>query len=97
MFRTELARLGVPTLGDHYIVPVPIGEDTAAVEAAERLQSAGYDVRAIRPPTVPEGTCRLRLSIHADHDPMTLTMLAAAIAEVFARPGENKEATGSDA
>ena len=45
------------------IIPVIVGEDTRAVELAGRLQARGFDVRAIRPPTVPEGTSRLRISI----------------------------------
>lgn len=45
------------------IIPVMLGSDDAALQKASALQSAGYDVRAIRPPTVPEGTARLRLSL----------------------------------
>ncbi|MCD8562703.1 MAG: 8-amino-7-oxononanoate synthase [Alphaproteobacteria bacterium] len=48
------------------IVPIILGEDKAALEAAQSLQDSGYDIRAIRPPTVPEGTSRLRLSLNAD-------------------------------
>jgi len=53
---------------DSHIVPIILGADEAANEAAAALQSAGYDIRAIRPPTVPEGSARLRLSLHADLD-----------------------------
>lgn len=45
------------------ILPVHVGEDAAAVALAQAIQAEGYDVRAVRPPTVPEGTARLRLSI----------------------------------
>ncbi len=48
------------------IVPIIIGEDAAAVAIAEQLQAKGFDIRAIRPPTVPAGTARLRLSLNAD-------------------------------
>jgi 8-amino-7-oxononanoate synthase len=82
VFRTALAERGVPTRGEHYIVPVVLGEDGRAVDAARRLQAAGFDIRAIRPPTVPVGTARLRLSMHADHDRETLLTAAAAVAEV---------------
>jgi 7-keto-8-aminopelargonate synthetase-like enzyme len=82
LFRAELARRGVKAGGGHYIVPVVLGEDGRAVEAARRLRAAGWDVRAIRPPTVPPGTARLRLSLHADHDAETLRAAAAAVAEV---------------
>ena len=45
------------------IMPVIVGGDAAAVALAERCQAAGFDVRPIRPPTVPEGTARLRVTI----------------------------------
>lgn len=54
------------------IVPVLLGEDTHAVAVAHALQEAGYDIRAIRPPTVPEGTARLRLSLSSELDQKTL-------------------------
>lgn len=57
-------RLGMPP-DDSPVLPVVLGANDAAVEAAARLQSAGYDVRAIRPPTVPAGTARLRVSLNA--------------------------------
>ena len=46
------------------IIPVLIGENARAVRVAATLQADGFDVRAIRPPTVPEGTARLRLSVN---------------------------------
>ncbi|MGQ0455788.1 MAG: 8-amino-7-oxononanoate synthase [Hyphomicrobium sp.] len=50
------------------IQPIIIGADEAAVALAKTVQARGYDIRAIRPPTVPEGTSRLRLTItlHSD-------------------------------
>ncbi len=45
------------------IVPVVLGENERAVSAAEFLQSAGFAVRAVRPPTVPQGSARLRFSL----------------------------------
>ncbi|MFI5098183.1 MAG: aminotransferase class I/II-fold pyridoxal phosphate-dependent enzyme [Candidatus Acidiferrales bacterium] len=45
------------------IVPVVFGKIEETLEAAEHLQQAGFAVRAIRPPTVPEGKARLRLSL----------------------------------
>jgi dethiobiotin synthase len=47
------------------IVPVLLGAPERALEAAARLRAAGLDVRAVRPPTVPEGKSRLRLVCHA--------------------------------
>ena len=60
--RCEQVRMLLGGSGSH-IVPIMIGDDARAVEVAEALQEAGYDIRAIRPPTVPEGTARLRLSL----------------------------------
>jgi 8-amino-7-oxononanoate synthase len=48
------------------IVPVVIGGNAAAVAVAERLQAEGFDVRAVRPPTVPPGTARLRVTVTSD-------------------------------
>jgi 8-amino-7-oxononanoate synthase len=75
----EVARQGSP------IVPVVIGDDARAVEVAARLARRGFDVRAVRPPTVPEGTARLRLSVHADHSAGELDALAAAVVEELSR------------
>lgn len=45
------------------ILPVIIGEDKHTMAVAARLQGLGYDIRGIRPPTVPAGTSRLRISV----------------------------------
>ncbi|MBM4067814.1 MAG: 8-amino-7-oxononanoate synthase [Planctomycetes bacterium] len=82
-FRRELARHGVDAAGTGYIVPIVVGADAEATAAAARLQALGFDIRAIRPPSVPAGTARLRVSIHADHDMDVLTLAAAAIAHVL--------------
>ncbi len=50
------------------IVPIILGEDKKAVKVATMMQEAGYDIRAIRPPTVPSGTARLRLSLSSNLD-----------------------------
>ncbi|MGP9812505.1 8-amino-7-oxononanoate synthase [Rhodopseudomonas sp. NSM] len=63
------------------ILPVIIGADTAAVAVAAALQRRGFDVRAIRPPTVREGTARLRIALTATIDEATVADLFAAIAE----------------
>ncbi|HEX3152167.1 MAG TPA: 8-amino-7-oxononanoate synthase [Gemmataceae bacterium] len=82
-FRSELTRHAVAARGNEYVVPVVVGDDPRAVAAAARIREQGFDVRAIRPPSVPQGTARLRISIHADHEPPTLATLAAAIADAL--------------
>lgn len=68
------------------IVPVVVGDEEAAVAAAAALLERGYLVPAIRPPTVPAGTSRLRVSLSALHTPAQVDGLAAALAEVLRRP-----------
>lgn len=65
------------------VVPILVGADHKAVEVAEALQAAGYDIRAIRPPTVPEGTARLRLSLSTALDEETLKKFATALAPLL--------------
>lgn len=56
---------GSTIAGDSQIVPLIIGEDAAAVAQAKTFQERGFLVFAIRPPTVPQGTSRLRFSLNA--------------------------------
>ena len=63
------------------IVPVIIGSDRAAVALAANLQRKGYDIRAIRPPTVPEGTARLRIALTLNVDEPTVASLFEALFE----------------
>lgn len=81
-FRAALKERGLAATGNDYILPVPLGDDARAMRAAERLQQLGYDIRAIRPPSVPPGTARLRISIHADHTSALLDQVAGRVAEV---------------
>ena len=80
--RVEIARgllkdLGLTPSGSQ-ILPVILGDDRSAMSAAARLQEAGFDVRGIRPPTVPNGTSRLRISI-------TLNVTEGDIRSLFAK------------
>jgi 8-amino-7-oxononanoate synthase len=63
------------------ILPVVVGADHAAVELAAALQRKGFDIRAIRPPTVPEGTARLRIALTLNVDETIVADLFAALAE----------------
>lgn len=59
--RSELAQVGLP-ISVSQIVPIILGDNARALRLAAQLRARGFDCRAIRPPTVPEGTARLRIS-----------------------------------
>jgi len=61
------------------IVPVVLGDEAAALAAADALLADGLLVPAIRPPTVPPGTSRLRVALSAAHTDDQLGRLAAAL------------------
>jgi 8-amino-7-oxononanoate synthase len=83
VFRSALAQRGIEAPGCDYIVPVMAGSDARAVAVSGRLQARGYDIRAVRPPTVPAGTARWRVSVHADHSTALMHDVAAALAEAI--------------
>jgi 8-amino-7-oxononanoate synthase len=66
---------------DSQIIPVVLGSNHAAVHLAEYLQARGFGVRAIRPPTVPAGFARLRISLSAKHSEDILAELVAAMVQ----------------
>jgi 8-amino-7-oxononanoate synthase len=66
---------GLTGSGSH-VVPIVVGEDGAAVALAAGLRARGFDVRAIRPPTVPVGTARLRVAL-------TLNVTESAVESLF--------------
>jgi len=63
------------------IVPVVLGDARAALEASQLLEEHGFLVAAIRPPTVPEGTARLRLTFTAQHPEVEIARLAKVVRE----------------
>jgi 7-keto-8-aminopelargonate synthetase-like enzyme len=65
------------------IVPYVCGGEAQALDAAAALAERGFLVTAIRPPTVPPGTSRLRVALSADHTLDQVDALAAALAELF--------------
>ena len=81
-FRKRLKDAGLDVLHSRsQIIPVLMGDNGRALEAAERLKSRGILAVAIRPPTVPEGTARLRLSLTLDHSEDDLERAAGEIIE----------------
>lgn len=93
--RAGLAALGrsAPGEADGHIVPVPVGDAAAVVAAGAALRARGFLVGAVRPPTVPAGTSRLRLTVTAAHTAEEIDALLAALADVLpASPSGNGRA-----
>lgn len=70
------------------ILPVVIGDNRRTMRIASALQARGFDVRGIRPPTVPEGTGRLRISITLNVDRPAIAAMIEALAHEIEGPGE---------
>jgi 8-amino-7-oxononanoate synthase len=84
--RSGLREGGFDTTGsDSQIVPVVLGENERTLEVAAQLCAEGFAVRAVRPPTVPAGTARLRLSLTVKHTREMLDELADALIRATAR------------
>ncbi len=67
-FKSGAAQLGLPLMpSDSAIQPLLVGESSCATRISERLLEAGFLVSAIRPPTVPKGKARLRITLSALH------------------------------
>ncbi len=79
--RDGLSKIGlnVPTSRGP-IVPVIFGSEEQALEAMQRCSERGIRAPAIRPPTVPAGTSRLRLSVRADHTDAQIDLLIESLA-----------------
>ena len=79
-----LGPLGANIAGSQ-IMPLIIGDDAPAMGLAAQLQAQGLDVRGIRPPTVPEGTSRLRISITRNASEEDIIRLGGALADAQRR------------
>lgn len=79
-FRTGAQALGLELMDSVTpIQPVLLGDETLTLGVAELLRSSGFLVGAIRPPTVPVGTARLRITLCAEHSEEEVDRLLAAI------------------
>jgi 8-amino-7-oxononanoate synthase len=74
----SLSRCGVAATGSQ-ILPLVLGEDVRTMAVAQAVQAAGFDVRGIRPPTVPAGTSRLRISLTLNASISDVEALAGAL------------------
>lgn len=83
--RTTARELGLTILGDGPapIVPVLVDEGCDVTAISGQLQQEGWFVPGIRPPTVPAGTSRFRISLSVDHDPDDIRAVLGRIAELI--------------
>jgi 8-amino-7-oxononanoate synthase len=88
-FRTAVAALGVPlTTSTTPIQPLIVGEAAWALALSEALMNAGFWVAAIRPPTVPAGSARLRVTLSAAHREQDVDALAETLGQLWRERSE---------
>jgi len=88
LFRSSLRDVGFNIgSGNSPIVPLLIGDNEKALRFSEELEEEGIAAVAIRPPTVPDGTARIRFSLSAVHTDNELTAAAARIRNIGLRLG----------
>ena len=86
--RALLAAAGIEVPpGESQIVPVIVGDNRVATTIARDLQDRGFDVRAIRPPSVPAGTARLRISVNAGLSETDLERFVGALRQCLMEVG----------
>ena len=79
----KLAPFGVSASGSQ-IMPLVLGDEARTMQIAGALRSAGFDIRGIRPPTVPAGSSRLRISLTLNIGPAQIDALAGTLSEILA-------------
>jgi 8-amino-7-oxononanoate synthase len=80
-FRQGVAQLGLPLMpSSTAIQPIVLGDAGRALQASRALEQAGFLVTAIRPPTVPQGKARLRVTLSAAHSEQDVDRLLDALA-----------------
>jgi 8-amino-7-oxononanoate synthase len=87
-FRDGLTQLGLKLSGFGHVIPWIVRDSAHALALAEGLRIRGVDVRAIRPPSVPLGTARLRFTVTAAHQTADLERALDAIAFVSKRSSD---------
>ncbi|OGP77453.1 MAG: 8-amino-7-oxononanoate synthase [Deltaproteobacteria bacterium RBG_16_64_85] len=86
-FRAEMAARGRAVTSPTAIVPIPVGGDVETMEVSKTLFDRGVFVHGIRPPTVPEGTGRLRLTLMATHTREMIRTAAEQIDRALSEQG----------
>ena len=85
-FRKGCQQLGLALMNSQSAIqPLILGSDEKALQAALALEERGIWISAIRPPTVPEGTARLRITLCAEHEESHLLELLAVLDEVLGK------------
>lgn len=85
LLRERLIAAGMPAAaGRSQIIPIVLGDNDRALTVASALQEQGFDVRAIRPPSVPQGTARLRISVNVSVGDDMIEQFVAALAAAVA-------------
>ncbi len=93
-FRTQADKLGIPVMASQSpIQPIMIGTESEALRISRMLRERGLLVTAIRPPTVPAGTSRLRITLTAAHSIDHIDQLLSALDELI----PHKSGTGKHA
>jgi len=89
-FREGAASIGLTLMAsDTAIQPILIGDSGRAMALSQALRERGLLVSAIRPPTVPAGSARLRVTLSAAHEPAQVDRLLEALAQCWSQlPGE---------
>lgn len=82
--RSTLAHLqGSDSVSDSHIVPYIVGESKAALQKAEELRACGFFALAVRPPTVPQGSSRIRFSLTADMSEQEVQALSDTLIRIW--------------
>ncbi len=87
LFRAGMKTRGRAVASETAIVPIVVGGDRDTMDVSQALFDRGVFVHGIRPPTVPEGTGRLRLTLMATHTPEMVRTAAARIDEALSERG----------
>jgi len=84
LFQQLARKAGIPLSNvEGPIQPIRLGGDVGTLAVAERLRTLGMYIPAIRPPTVPKGTSRLRIALTASHTSEHIERLVAALAKAI--------------
>ena len=82
MLHDRLEEKGFWVKGASQIIPLILGDNLRALEFSQKIQDQGYWALPVRPPTVPAGQARLRLSLSYYHNQETINRLIDAISEI---------------